>query len=94
MTTNADVFLIHKEDYVLSILSLGVAVQMLEGVIGGSRDELSNYIAQQAMAQLDELTPEQIQKTIDGYFQAKAAGEDGIAHINHTTGDFKFHVTA
>lgn len=94
MTTNAETFLIQKEDYVLSILSLGVAVQMLEGVTGDSRNELSNYIAQQAMAQLDELTPEQIQKAIDGYFQAKAVGEDGIAYVNHTTGDFKFHVTA
>ncbi|MBD2386931.1 hypothetical protein [Cylindrospermum sp. FACHB-282] len=94
MTTNVETFLIQKEDYVLSILSFGVAVQMLQGVTGGSRDELSSYIAQQAMAQLDELTPEQIQKAVDGYFQAKALGKDGTAYINYTTGDFKFHVTA
>jgi hypothetical protein len=94
MTTNNEQFLMDKEDFVLNILSLGIAVQILEKLTGDSRDNLSNYIAQEALNQIGEFTPGDIEQSIEGYFQAKSTQKGGVAQVNITTGEFKFNATA
>lgn len=65
MTNDNNVYL-PKEVFILNILAMGVAIQLLSQVTGESIEELKQKIGQRADDQRRQLSPEEIQAIIDG----------------------------
>ena len=78
-----DNFLMDKEDYIVNTLAMGIAVQYLCNLTGKSFNHWSKQISEQANSQCDQLTDEQIDKTIQDYLANKAIGNDSITRLGH-----------
>ena len=79
----SDEFLMAKEGYVLNSLSLGLAVQYLSGATGKFMNHWLLKIAKEASSQYDQLTPEQIEKTIQDYLDNQTTGNNSITKFGH-----------
>lgn len=72
----SDKFSMHKEDYMVNTLSMGIAVQYLCNLTGKSFNYWAKQISEQANSQCDQLTPEQIDKTIQDYLKNRTSKND------------------
>lgn len=83
---NSDEFLMNKEDFVANALSAGVAVQLLVDSFGGTKDEWTQHIAQIVNSQVEDLTSEQIEQTVNDYLLTKNPEKPLVIQSNLTTG--------
>lgn len=66
-----DFVVISKDEYVVNILAMGIAVQMLSQKTGIPMEVLSQQLSDQANKQFEQLSSEQIQQMIDLYEVAR-----------------------
>jgi len=69
--SNDGFVLIHKDEYIVNILAMGIAVQMLSKKIGIPMEHLTQQITDQANKQFEQLSSEQIQQMIQIYEAAR-----------------------
>ncbi|MBN3926098.1 hypothetical protein, partial [Nostoc sp. NMS4] len=79
----SDQFLTSKEDYMVNSLGLGLAVQYLSDFSDKPVSYWLTKISEQANSQYDQLTPEQIDKSIQDYLNNKEIGNDSITRLGH-----------
>lgn len=64
---DSEIINLQKNEYVVNILSMGIALQMLAAKSGMSIEEWSQYISEKATEQYEQLPSEQIEQMIAVY---------------------------
>lgn len=64
---NNDKVSVPKEVFVLNILAMGVAVQLVAKLTGENIEDWKSWVGQKATEQYNQLSPEQVQAIVDEF---------------------------
>jgi redox-regulated HSP33 family molecular chaperone len=82
MNPDSEFITFHKDEYVINILAMGIAVQMLAANSPMSTEDWTHYLTQEATIEYEQLSSQQIEQTIAIYDAARNSeppGDDEIA---------------